>query len=73
MGALAGYSTAVVPFLSEVSRGIIGGMSGSPIVAENGSAIGVVCIGSETSAVCQRLLSGRVGYMIFRSYPFATM
>ena len=32
--------------IQNAARGIAGGMSGSPIIAEDGSAIGVVCLGS---------------------------
>lgn len=34
--------------VSDAVSGIAGGMSGSPIVAEKGAAIGIVCIGSST-------------------------
>ncbi len=30
--------------ISKATKGIVGGMSGSPIVADDGSAIGVVCV-----------------------------
>ena len=30
----------------DAANGIAGGMSGSPIIAENGTAIGIVCLGS---------------------------
>lgn len=32
----------------DAAQGIAGGMSGSPIIAENGTAIGIVCLGSES-------------------------
>jgi hypothetical protein len=35
-------------WLSEASKGIVGGMSGSPIVDKNGAAIGIVCTGSSS-------------------------
>ena len=30
--------------------GIVGGMSGSPIIAEDGTAIGIVCLGHEVAS-----------------------
>jgi len=35
----------------DAAEGIVGGMSGSPIVANNGSAIGVICTSGGTSEV----------------------
>jgi hypothetical protein len=37
----------------DAADGIAGGMSGSPIVAENGTAIGIVCLGSGTTLEIQ--------------------
>jgi hypothetical protein len=34
--------------IEDAASGVVGGMSGSPIVAEDGRAIGIVCIGSVT-------------------------
>ena len=33
----------------DAAQGIAGGMSGSPIIAENGTAIGIVCLGERKS------------------------
>ena len=33
--------------IENAARGIMGGMSGSPIITEDGKAIGIVCIGNE--------------------------
>jgi len=60
------------PFwLSEATRGILRGMSGSPIIAENGAAIGVVCTGSSGgSDICTeggpnpRLSSNLPGWLL---------
>jgi hypothetical protein len=34
-------------WITDAGKGIVGGMSGSPILAEDGSAIGVVSVGGE--------------------------
>jgi hypothetical protein len=37
--------------ISNAAQGIVGGMSGSPIIAKNGTAIGVVCLSGGTDKV----------------------
>ena len=41
--------------ISDATKGIVGGMSGSPILSEYGAAIGVVCLGTVGSV---HLLTG---------------
>jgi hypothetical protein len=40
--------------ISDAAENIAGGMSGSPIVVPDGTAIGVVCLGSETGGQVAR-------------------
>jgi hypothetical protein len=48
--------------ISDAAENIAGGMSGSPIIAPDGTAIGVVCLGSETSG--PRLTGNLPGWLL---------
>jgi hypothetical protein len=48
--------------ISDAAENIAGGMSGSPIIVPDGTAIGVVCLGSETGGPNPRLTGNLPGW-----------
>ena len=68
------HSRAFIPtacslLILDAARGIAGGMSGSPIIAEDGTAIGIVCLGSGSKTAFEggpnpRLMGNLPGWLL---------
>jgi hypothetical protein len=50
--------------ISDAAENIAGGMSGSPIIVPDGTAIGVVCLGSETGGPNPHLTGNLPGWLL---------